>query len=284
MNESFLGLSDPFSSISHLLASVAFLVGGGLITFRGRGNNARIISLCIYTFSLVFLFAMSGVYHLLPYGSEARAVLQRLDYAGIWILIAGTFTPVHTILFRGAWRWAILLFVWTVAVTGLVLQIIFFKDFPQWLGLTFFLSLGWLGALTGVKFNKLFKHPSIRYLLAGGIFYSIGAILDFLKWPHLILGVVGPHEIFHVFVVLGALSHWKFVWDWCLHPVISKVLVTIKMFKDGRFSAHAVGERLMLESDSIETLKNAIVQAVVEKYYPRPKPVIEITYVDTEVL
>jgi channel protein (hemolysin III family) len=96
----FLGFTDPVSSWSHLLAAVAFFIGAFLLCHRGRGNAARVTSLIVFSLSLVFLFSMSGVFHLLERGGTARAVLQRLDHAGIWVLIAGTFTPIHTILFR----------------------------------------------------------------------------------------------------------------------------------------------------------------------------------------
>ena len=100
----FIGFSDPISSWSHLLAAPVAFLGGYFLFKRGRGNKVRLFALGLYTFSLIFLFSMSGVYHLLDRGGAARSVLQRLDYAGIWILIAGTFTPIHTILFRKAWR------------------------------------------------------------------------------------------------------------------------------------------------------------------------------------
>src|SRR5207302_1716628 len=150
--------------------------------------------LLLYSFSLVFLFSMSGVFHLLDRGGEARDVLQRLDHAGIWVLIAGTITPLQVILFRGAFRWGMLLFVWLLTINGLVLEIVFFKDFPEWLLLSFFLGLGWLGAISMIQFRKAFTGASVTPVALGGIFYSVGAIIDFINWPTLIEGIVGPHE------------------------------------------------------------------------------------------
>lgn len=265
-----------------MLAAVASTVGWYFLLRRGHGNASRVFALSVYSFSLVFLFSMSGVYHLLTPGTVAKDVLQRLDYAGIWVLIAGTFTPIHTILFRGAWRWAILALVWTAAITGLVLQVIFFHSFPEWLGLTFFLGLGWVGALTGIKFHHLFQHKTVKYLLAGGLFYSIGAIIDFLKGPVLILGVIGAHEIFHIFVILGALSHWVFVWRWAGHPVYSSITFNVQIFGDNKFIARAKGESVCVESDNLKDLKTKIRAAVESKYYPRPIPTIHLKYFHEE--
>src|SRR5665213_3205493 len=172
------GFTDPVSSFTHLLMAGAAFVGAFFLCARGRGNAARMSSLILYTVALVFLFSMSGVFHLLERGGEARDVLQRLDHAGIWVLIAGTITPLLVILFRGAWRWGMLLLVWTLTINGLVLEVVFFNDFPEWLLLSFFLGLGWLGAISMMQFRKAFKGASIALVVAGGVFYSIGAIID----------------------------------------------------------------------------------------------------------
>ncbi|MDH5731356.1 MAG: hemolysin III family protein [Gammaproteobacteria bacterium] len=142
------GFSEPMSSLTHLLAAVLALVGGYFLLRRGHGNSLRVFSLLLYTFALIFLFSMSGVYHLLDPEGGPRQVLQRLDHAAIWLLIAGTFTPIHMILFRGAWRWGVLLLVWFIAITGLILEIIFFKQIAEWLSLSFYLGLGWIGIAT----------------------------------------------------------------------------------------------------------------------------------------
>jgi channel protein (hemolysin III family) len=280
----FLGFTDPISSCSHLLAAVAFFIGAFLLCHRGRGNVARVTSLIVFSLSLVFLFSMSGVFHLLERGGNARAVLQKLDHAGIWVLIAGTFTPIHTILFRGSWRWLILTLVWTLAITGLVLEIVFFSSFPEWLLLSFFLGLGWLGALSGFKFMRMFKDPSIKFFIAGGLSYSIGAVIDFARWPNIIPGVIGPHEIFHFFVILGAYSHWYFVYRWSAHPVANKILFHVHIYPTKHVVATAIGESLRLEASSVEEMKQMIKKRVSEKYHSTIQPSIRLRYFQEEHL
>lgn len=281
---SIIGFADPVSSWSHLLSAAAALFGSGMLFSRGRGNSARITALLIFSFSLVFLFSMSGVFHLLDRQGVARGVLQRLDHAGIWTLIAGTFTPMHVILFRGPWRWAILLFVWTVAITGLVLEVVFFRTFPEWLALSLFLGLGWVGAATGTKFIREFRDRSVRWLLAGGVLYSIGAIIDFARWPTLFVGVVGPHEIFHLFVILGAFSHWMFVYTWCGHPVASVIMINVHIVPGRRVVAKAVGESIHFEAESIEEAKAQIRDFIARRFHSRLQPVVRLRYYQEEHL
>jgi len=180
---------------------------------RGWCNGGRIAALGVYAFSCVFLLSMSGVYHLLPHGETAHdEVLARLDHGAIFMLIAGTFTPVHAILFHGRGRWLPLLVLWAVAATAISLKMVYFESFPEWLGLALYLGMGWLGAGTGAVLWMRYGRAFVLPLLWGGIDYTIGALLDFLNWPEVIAGVIGPHELFHVAVLCGVGWHWVFVW------------------------------------------------------------------------
>ncbi len=280
----FLGFSDPVSSWSHLLAVPASAIGAGFLYARGRGNTARVTALMIYSVALVFLFSMSGVFHLLDHDGAARGVLQRLDHAGIWVLIAGTFTPIHVILFRKHWRWAILLAVWIMAITALVLEVVFFNSFPEPLAFGLFLALGWVGAISGLLFRKKFRDPSIYLFAAGGLFYSIGAIFDFARWPVLVTGVFGPHETFHIFVVLGAAAHWAFIYYWCNHPVRNSIVFDVVIHPDQRVTARAINENLEFGAPSVEEMKKLVREKVASKYHSTIKPTISLRYRHEETL
>lgn len=278
------GFTDPVSSATHLLMAGASLVGTFFLVAKGRGNAARIMALGLFSFALVFLFSMSGVFHLLDRGGEARDVLQRLDHTGIWVLIAGTFTPLQVILFRGIMRWGMLLFVWTLAITGLVLEVVFFTEFPEWLLLSFFLGLGWLGAISVVQFTKIFKGASIKYIVIGGLFYSFGAIIDFARWPNPIDGVIGAHEIFHIFVALAAASHWYFIYQWSHHPVGNVIHFDVHVFPDGRALAQAIGESIAIEAENIIELKRLLRAQVLKKFHASIKPMVRLRYFKEEQL
>lgn len=205
------GFSDPFSSISHLLAAVIALIFGVALIRKALGSPLRVTTVSIYVFSVVFLLSMSGVFHLLEPGTTGRAVLKRLDHAGIFLLIAGTFTPIHAIMFRGFWRWGFLSVIWGLAITGLTLKTIYFTDFAEWLGLIFYIGLGWMGIVSAYLTHRIHGFAIIRPLFFGALAYTLGATLDFLRLPVLIPGVLGPHELFHIAVLAGIAWHWKFV-------------------------------------------------------------------------
>lgn len=283
MNIPVPGFSDPVSSWTHLAAAGASFVGGFFLMKRGQGSRPRIAALTIYTISLIFLFSMSGVYHLLEPGGTPREVLQRLDHAGIWVLIAGTFTPLHVILFRGAWRWLILLIVWTIAINGLVFEVIFFKSFPEWLILSLFLGLGWMGALTGYKFRESFHGESLRDLALGGIFYSLGAVIDFANWPTIWPQVIGAHEIFHVMVVVASYYHWRFIYLWADHPVANTIVFHVRIFPE-TIVAEAISDHLRIEEKDIAALKDSIKRSVTEKYHESIQPKIHLKYFQEETL
>lgn len=207
------GFSEPFSSISHLLAAGVFLGLGIWLIVYGRGHAGRMASLIIYSFSTVFLLSMSGVFHLLEPGGAGRTVLQRLDHAGIFLLIAGTFTPVHGILFRGWWRWGMLFLIWFIAITSITLKSIFFNDIPEWFGLSLYLGLGWFGAVSGLLLYLRFGFDYIRPLVYGALAYTLGAVMEYMRTPELVPGIIGPHELFHIAVLFGIGYHFAFVYS-----------------------------------------------------------------------
>jgi len=205
------GFSEPFSSLSHLLAAGLFSLAGSILLIRSRGCHGRLYSIGIFIFSVVFLLSMSGVFHLLEPGGDARSVMRRLDHAAIFILIAGSFTPTHVLLFKGWRRWSVLAIVWTFAISALTLKSIFFNELPEWVGLTLYLSLGWVGTVSAILIFHLHGGRFLIPLVAGAIAYTSGAVLDFLKMPVVIEGVIGPHEIFHILVLFGIGFHWLLV-------------------------------------------------------------------------
>lgn len=204
------GFADPVSSISHLVATVGFALAAVPLLRSARDHRGRMLALGIYAGSVVLLFAMSGVFHLLPHDTGGRAVLQRLDHASIFVLIAGTFTAVHGILFRGWLRWGVITFVWVVTATAIPLKTVFFDEMPEPLGMTLYLAFPWIGFLSGYL---IWRRRGVRYvasLVLGGLAYTAGAVLELRHWPNPWPGVVHAHELFHFAVIAGAVLHWHF--------------------------------------------------------------------------
>lgn len=210
------GFHEPFSAMSHLLGAVVFFILGWLLLVRGRRNPSGRIYLGIYVFSLVLLLSLSGVYHMMVRGGTAHRVIERLDHSAIFVLIAGTFTPAQGILFQGWNRWGPLAFIWIAAVTGIVLKATFFDDLAEWLGLSIYLAMGWFGLFGGIQIARRFGYNFVKPLVIGGVAYSVGAVIEFFQWFTLVPGIIHPHDVFHLAVLMGAFWHWLFIWQFAV--------------------------------------------------------------------
>ena len=204
------GFHDPVSALTHLVgAGVSAALTPSLLR-RAAGHPRRQVCLAVFAVSAILLVSMSGVYHLLDDGAW-RTFFRRMDHGAIFILIAGTFTPVHGILFRRMGRWLPLVLIWTAAAIGLTLEMPYYSDLPEWVELIAYIGMGWGGVYSGFKLWRHYGFAFIRPLVWGGVAYTAGGVLEFLRWPTLIPGVVGPHEVFHVGVLAGVGLHWIFV-------------------------------------------------------------------------
>lgn len=277
----FLGFSEPFSSWSHLLSAPIFLALSFQLIRRGQGNAWRTASLVVYCFSVVFLLSMSGVYHLLEQGGVAKDVLRRLDHAGIWTLIFATFTPIHTILFKGFWRLGILSIVWTIGITGLVLEVIFMHSIPEWVTLSFYLGLGWVGFLSALQIHKKRKDISAKPMIIGGIAYSIGAVFDFTRWPVIFTGVFAGHELFHIFVIIGISCHWAFIKEIASLGISKNLSFTIKRRFKSPALAIASNENISFEFKDKKEFNLKLANTIKRVYGPFHSPKsVTLKYID----
>lgn len=191
------------------LAAAIICVALGLMLVRGIRGWAR-VSLAIFAASAVSLLTVSGLFHIWGIGA-GRDLLRRADHAAIFVLIAGTFTPIHAILFRGPKRWVMLYLIWTIAVVGSVLKLLWFDSFNPVIGIIIYIIMGWLGSFAFVMLARREGIAYIRPLLLGGIAYTMGAVVEAVNWPTIWPRVIRPHEIFHVMVLLGLWGHWHFI-------------------------------------------------------------------------
>ncbi len=205
--------SEALSAATHLLGALAAAFAGVGLIRRGR-NREQVVALTVYVVCAVAMFSMSGVYHLVGEGHPAREALRRLDHAAIWLQIAGTFTPIHVVFFRGRWRWWPLTIVWAGAFLGIALKLLFFGAVPEGPGLALYLGLGWFGVISAGQLVRERGFAMIAPVFLGGVWYSTGAILELTRWPTLVDGVFGPHQLFHVAVIAGVAHHWAFIHRW----------------------------------------------------------------------
>ena len=227
------GFWDPFSAASHLLGAVAFLVLGVRLVLRGAPERARQALLGVYAFGCVLLLLISGVYHATKGGGgAASALLVRLDHGAIFILIAATFTPIHGLLFRGAMRWAPLAFIWAAAVAGVIWKAAYFHTGPEWVGMTVYVVMGWLGVVGGADLWRRHGFAFIRPLLLGGIAFSLGAMMEFCRWPIVMPGVIHAHDLFHLAVLAGCALHFTFIWRCAARASVTGELTSLRSRAD----------------------------------------------------
>lgn len=207
----YLGLADPVAAITHLLGALLFAPLGALLLHRTRRYPLLLTAASVYVLAVVMALAVSGIFHLTPHQTSAREVLVRLDHAAIFFLIAASYTPVHVVQFVGVRRWGVIIVVWAAGICGMVLKLTFYESVPEWISLLLYLGLGWAGAASAWMLYRRFGLVPLTPLFLGAIAYTLGAVLDFADVPTLIKGVIGPHEVFHVFVLAGIGCHWYYI-------------------------------------------------------------------------
>ena len=203
---------EPMSSLSHLLGAVVFTALAVVLVRRGRGDWIRTASLAVMAFSTVQLLILSGLYHMYWPG-PLRQLMVRADVSGVFLLIAGSLTPVHVILFRGVARWGPLTLAWTAAVVGIILRMVFFDSVSGGAGIAIFLLFGWGTAITAAVLLQRYGWAFVQSAVLAGLAYTAGAIVLTLHRPTLVAGLVGPHELWHLAVLTGLAFHWRFVFQ-----------------------------------------------------------------------
>lgn len=206
-------LKDPASGLSHLAGAIMSVIGLVVLLRAGIANDDpwQIVSFAIFGGSLILLYSASATYHLLSVPPRVEVVLRKLDHIMIFVLIAGTYTPVCLGPLRGTMGYAILIIIWALAIAGVFFKI-FRLDAPRWLYTGIYLVMGWLIVLATVPLARAVGLDRLFWLVIGGVFYSIGAVIYGLKKPDPFPGRFGFHEIFHIFILLGSLSHFRFIY------------------------------------------------------------------------
>ena len=216
-------IKDPVSGFSHLAGAIASVVGlVFLIIYAAKyGEGAwDVVSFTIFGTGLILLYTFSSLYHLLNLGEQGTKIFRKIDHIMIYVLIAATYTPVCLGPLRGGWGWSIFGVIWGLAIAGIFLTI-FWLNAPRWLTTGIYLAMGWTVIIAIYPlitiFSSLGALSSLWWLLAGGISYTIGAIIYGLKWPHLKNKYFGFHEIFHIFILIGSILQYIFIFKYVLY-------------------------------------------------------------------
>lgn len=198
---------EMFSCMSHLFGAILAILGMIILIIKAKGNTANILIAIIYSLSTFFLFISSTIYHARKKEENEESIWRKLDHIAIFIMIAGSYTPICFLFLDGAWRWSIMILQWTLVISGIILKLIVLNT-PRWVTITIYLVQGWVAIIPIYQLTKVMPLVSIILLFAGGLSYTIGAIIYKLKKPNPYPGKFGFHDIFHIWILIGAFLHY----------------------------------------------------------------------------
>ncbi len=211
MPRMFQRARDPFSSYSHFIGAIGGAAGLIFMLFhavRERVPVQTVVSVSLFCLSLIALYTASAVYHYSLGGAQILRVLKKLDHSMIYVLIAGSYTPVVLRYMAAPDSYIFLAVIWGIAVFGIAVKLLWI-DAPRFLGTILYLLMGW-AVLFRFDIVLAMPAPAITLLAVGGLSYTIGGVIYILKKPDL-SPMIGFHELFHLFVLAGSLAHYLMV-------------------------------------------------------------------------
>ena len=210
-------IREPGSAITHFIAMMLTVFAAApLLVKSALSDTANMLpAMTIFILSMVLLYGASATYHSLNIGGRALRIFRKVDHMMIFVLIAGSYTPVCLIVLGGRMGYTLFAVVWGIAIVGMLLKACWVTC-PKWFSSIIYIAMGWVCVFVfGPLWNTL-PHSAILWLLAGGIIYTIGGVIYALKLPlfnsrHTFFG---SHEIFHLFVMGGSLCHFIFMYHY----------------------------------------------------------------------
>lgn len=207
--------TERFSFLSHAAGALAAVAGLVFLALRADGGLA-VTSAVIYGSSLILLLTASSLHHAIhSQDPRIHRTFHLLDHLSIFVLIAGTYTPVSLLGFGPGWGWSIFGVIWGLAVGGTLVRVLW-KAAPRWLYTTIYIVMGWTAVVAIVPLLDAFPVRALLLMLAGGLFYTGGAIIYGVKRPDPWPRWLGFHGLWHVLVLLGAGAHFWFVYAYVL--------------------------------------------------------------------
>lgn len=202
-------LRDPVSGLTHLLAALLSIFGLVLLIHRGLMKESGIVlsAFTIFGLTLILLYTASSLYHLIPASEKGLKILRKFDHMMIYVLIAGTYTPICMVILDGMFGWTLLIIMWSLAAIGIIMKLSWMNA-PTWVSLAMYIGMGWLGILAFPTMAENLPLSGLVWILMGGLAYTVGAVIYGLKKPDPLPEVFGFHEIWHIFVMVGSFCHF----------------------------------------------------------------------------
>lgn len=203
-------MHHPVRGFLHGTAAIASFAGLIVLIVRTSSDLLRMFTMIVFAGSMVALFTTSSLYHSVPWRERWKKRMQRFDHSMIFLLVAGTYTPIAFNVLSSSWKWITLGVVWGIAVFG-ILQKMFFPKVKNWLSITLYMVMGWFAVIPVRELFDRLPLEAMMLLIVGGACYSLGVILLVTKRPQLFPRIFSYHEVFHVLVISGALLHFLMI-------------------------------------------------------------------------
>ena len=212
-------LKDPGSAITHGIAFLLAAVGAAPLLIRSSewSDHIHIVALGVFILTMMLLYAASTLYHSVDSTAKVNRRLKKLDHMMIFVLIAGSYTPVCLLALDKKQGIPLLILVWSTAIVGIIIKI-FFINCPHWVSSIIYIGMGWTCVLVFKPLLASLPASAFAWLLAGGIIYTVGGIIYGLKLPIFdkLPKDFGSHEIFHLFVMGGSICHFIFMYAYLM--------------------------------------------------------------------
>ncbi|MDB5302157.1 MAG: channel protein hemolysin family [Phycisphaerales bacterium] len=200
-------IKDPFPGLSHFFGALLAVAGLVVLLVVAAGRPWQIVSFSIYGTTLILLYLASGLAHCVYCSPRVEKWLDRFDYIGIYLLIAGTYTPICLITLRGPWGWTILGVEWGMALIGITI-VLTGLDYSKPLRTGIYVAMGWMALIAAIPTLHALPTTALLWLFGGGAAYSIGAIIFVTDRPHLWPGWFNAHDLWHCLVLTGSACHF----------------------------------------------------------------------------
>lgn len=200
-------MKEPANTWTHFVPFLAGIVGLVFLIIESWHNASKLITMSVFGVSIILLYGASTIYHWIRTTPSKELILRKLDHMAIFVLIAGTYTPILYYGLEGAWRWAMLISVWVLSAIGIAMKI-WFMHLPRSVSTVFYVALGWLAVIPFYKLIENLPLQAIMLMISGGVAYTVGGIIYGTKKLDFFPNKFGFHEIFHLFVAAGTLLHY----------------------------------------------------------------------------
>ena len=212
-------MQNPIRGFLHGGAAVATVVGLVFLIIRAWGSAAALAGALIFGVALLVMYIVSSLYHSIPWGQRWKTRLQRVDHSMIYLVVAGTFTPVAIAVLDGVSMAVSLSVLWGIAATGIVLKSLL-PNVKTWLSVSLQLSMGWIAIAWVPLIVEELGWSAVVLILLGGLCYTAGAVIFLTKWPRLLPRSFSYHELFHVLVVTASALHFMAIWLYAIPATI----------------------------------------------------------------